>query len=705
MKKILFTILSLLCVSGVYANPVTESEALQKVRLFLSKRAANGAMYAPAVEQNYTLAYSCTNITNEDAPNGVLSSPTPFFYVFNGERGGFIIVSGDDRTVDILGYADTGSFDITKIPDNMRWFLSGYAEQIASLGEDDGSMPHYRAPENPTETTAVAPLMQTKWDQGSPYNKFCPPIPFNGQPFPPTGCVATAMAQIMKYYKFPQTGTGNNCYTLPGNITQICADFGATTYDWNNMLTSYWGSTTTQEQDAVATLMFHCGVSVNMCYACSENGSGAQSSAVSVALKKYFGYDPDILYVQRSNSTDANWENMLKAELDAGRPVYYSGSNNQNGHAFVCDGYNDDGKFHFNWGWGGYSDGYYKTTALNPGGPQSGHFNYNQAAVIKIKPVEGTVVNLVCDSMGTDIIVRNQTSNFHFSIINNSEIDYNSLIALDIIKDKIPGNYQTIYQQNTEFIAAGTKKTFNEPKAITLPLGDYFLLLQYKKGTNWYTLYNMPVTVVANSTKTTDLICNYVQKTNDATLTTGTTGNFKASITNNSTAGYNSKIRFDLMRWDNDGNGKIISQMLSQDIYQLAAGETKEITFSSNITVSAGSYYLVVKYDKSNSASGNDLDILSYNTIVDIDNATGFTDNTFTEIVLYPNPAKEQLFVKSDENIKNITIFDMLGRVISSNKVIANNIVSVDVSSLSNGMYLLRAETDKGSKIMKFYKK
>jgi len=398
---------------------------------------------------------------------------------------------------------------------------------------------------------------------------------------------------------------------------------------------------------------------------------------------------------------------MLKTELDASRPVYYSGRNNNDGHAFVCDGYTDavgsvDMRFHINWGWGGMSNGYFTIDNLNPGsmgtGGSAGGFNLDQQIIIGIKPGMADAA-LSCNTVQNDgMIVSNETSNFSFSMTNNGDNDYNGCLALDITTSDYVKN-QRIYASTNEFIAAGETKVFdNISKVITLPAGSYFFVVTYGNTCNYRLCYG-PVMVVANSTNNTDLTCNYIQA--DDIITQGTTGNFTASITNNGATDYNSRIEISLLTMSGT---QTVSQNISQTTEQIAAGATDTISVPSNITVPKGIYFLVVKYDKNNNLGNIGLNILSY-TQVEVQLPTGISDNTFSNIILYPNPATDELFIKSDETIKSVTIFDTLGRMMSTKDLSATGSTSVNVSYLTNGLYLLKVQTDKGAKILKFYKK
>jgi hypothetical protein len=338
---------------------------------------------------------------------------TPEFHVFNCENeDGFIIIAADDRVIPILGYADEGSFDPNNVPPNMQKWLEGYKTEIryaidnnltATQEIQDAWIDCLNPSSQKTSksTEAVAPLISTKWDQSPYYNQLCPYDNNMGERAV-TGCVATAMAQVMNYWKCPANGTGFHSYNH-NKYGTISVNFGSTTYDWTNMPNQLTFSSSTAQKNAVATLMYHCGVSVDMNYNVSANG-GSSAYVISArspiqhcseyALKTYFGYANTLRGIQKDNYTQTQWINLLKTELDADRPVLYRGQGSGGGHAFVCDGYDNNNYFHFNWGWSGQNDGYYALTALAPGSGGAGGGSYeftdSQQAIIGIKPADGS---------------------------------------------------------------------------------------------------------------------------------------------------------------------------------------------------------------------------------------------------------------------------------------------------------------------------
>ena len=323
-------------------------------------------------------------------------------YIFNGNPG-FVVMAADDCVQPILGYSLTGKFVAENMPTNVSGWLQGYNDEIqyavdskmkatneiAQLWKDlaEGNSKTAKA------TVVVDALIQTTWDQDPRYNALCP-YDSNAGELTVTGCVATAMAQIMKYWDYPTSGSGSHSYNHSTYGTQS-ANFGSTTYHWENMPAYLSSSSTTEQINEIAQLMYHCGVSVNMNYGLSaDGGSSASTQAVGNALINYFKYSSGITYKEKSKHTDTNWKNLVKAELDAGRPLQYRGQGSGGGHSFVCCGYDSDDKFYFNWGWSGTNDGFYSLSSLVPGSGGSGGGSYSfttgQAALFGIQPMATT---------------------------------------------------------------------------------------------------------------------------------------------------------------------------------------------------------------------------------------------------------------------------------------------------------------------------
>ena len=336
------------------------------------------------------------------------------FYVFNNINGpGFVLISGDDCAIPILGYSGANNCRSNEMPDNILSWFGFYDGTIGAavlngevatqeIADQWNNLRAGNLPSGPKSVTAVSPLLSTTWDQGAPYNNLCPGTG-NNKAY--VGCVATAMAQLMKYYNWPTTGTGSHSYSCNNgtyNYGTLSANFGATTYDWNNMLNDYSNNSgTTTQQNAVATLMYHCGVAIDMIY--SPLGSSAWTigtaspyyPSAESALKEYFNYSQSLAGWLKSLFTDAQWISMLKNDLDNAHPLIYAGNdqNGEGGHCFVCDGYDNYNNFHFNWGWSGWCDGYFALTSLTPnsGGAGGGNYNYSyyQQAIFGAVPNNG----------------------------------------------------------------------------------------------------------------------------------------------------------------------------------------------------------------------------------------------------------------------------------------------------------------------------
>lgn len=306
------------------------------------------------------------------------TAASPLYYVFNSTDGGaFVIVSAEDTTNPVLGYSFESGYSVQQMPAAMQWMMEGIQREIkaapglqSSYSLNDRRKMAKEAGGNATEKLLSTP----NWSQEGPFNNLIP-----GRPL--VGCVGTAMSTIMKYHSWPTIGTGSF-----GGV-----DFN-TTYNWDSMRTdNYRSGYTETEADAVATLMYHASRSIDTQYAMS--GSSAYEVRVPWALSTYFGYDPGVSYKKRSEvGTQQEWDNLVKAEIDAGRPVLYCGQDVTAGHAFVCDGYQGE-YLHFNWGWGGSANGYFLSTALNPTVSRTHNYNNLNTIIYNIQPASGEITN------------------------------------------------------------------------------------------------------------------------------------------------------------------------------------------------------------------------------------------------------------------------------------------------------------------------
>ena len=418
MRKFFTLLVALLSISSAMANPVSEKEATTIAKkFFLTGRGAK----APIKDASkVVLAYE---FQSDDAT---------LMYAFNNGTDGYVLVSGDDSITPVLGYSDSGEFDYDALPANARAWFDMYAEKIKSVKEGK-SAPFKNYP----SASSVEPMIVAKWNQDYPYWNNTP-LDEGEQSY--TGCPATAMAQIAYYHKWPVKSEGRVDYqTITKNIS-ISAELN-TTFDWDNMLPTYDENSPEVSCSAVAELMRDLGYAMKMDY--TSVGSGSTQDKIAYAIVNNFGYDEGMRILYAHYYDDEDWANLLQVELSAGRPILYCGATvNNEGHAFVCDGYDMDGLFHINWGWGGMSDGYFVITSLDPqsqglGGAASGAgFNKNQMAFVGIqKPVENTVVapyTLMYTACGLE--VRDVALNFTFEdLINGGYGVFEGDLWFDII--------------------------------------------------------------------------------------------------------------------------------------------------------------------------------------------------------------------------------------------------------------------------------
>ena len=481
--------------SRLFSNPVGKDEARQKALLFINER--HPAM-ARGAQLNLSLA-----LTNES------------YHVFNlGTEDGFVIISGDDCTDDILGYSDSGTFDAQNMPENLRAWLQGYADQIAwmkangvkassNTSRDGSRLAVRKAPKN-----KISPLLTSRWGQGDPYNQQTPTI--NGTHCV-TGCVATALAQLMYYWYKKENFKAELEKDIPA-----CSDVSPSleklsapeTFDWAHMTDNYNSNSTTTEEDAVAELMKYCGYSVKMDY--GTNGSSARGVFVAAALTDYFGFETARAVLQDQYSYE-DWQQVIYTDLAAGRPVVVGGLSKDGGHEFICDGYDEDDYFHFNWGWRGSSDGYYKLSLCDPDdqgiGGSSGGYYIGQHAISCAHPTES--INLPIQPMETvsadDIEVTSisiptltagEAADITVTIKNNNTT---ASLNRDIVISLSNGTVWERVGASTAHIKPETTVSITIPIVITLlSKGSYNLNVFYQNyDKNLQTIHSEVVTIGA----------------------------------------------------------------------------------------------------------------------------------------------------------------------------------------------------------------
>ena len=438
MKKLFVLIAALVVFAGqTFAAPVDVNTA----KTLGAKYLKNNVVSA----KNITDLQHVYTLSNDEG--------VAYLYVFNYDNG-FVVMAADDRAYPVLGYGEDNAFDINNIPDGMRYFLGHYGRQIQYaidnelVAEADVTEQwELLSKEGITMRTrmekAVSPLLATTWDQGWPYNYYAPACQSywtNNHCY--AGCVATAMSQVMKYWNWPETGVGEHSYSTSSYGGTLSANFGETTYNWSIMPNSV--SSANAGGMAVALLMYHCGIAVDMDYA--PDGSGAHTEDVAPAMIEYFRYGACTHVDSRDNYTRTAWEDMLIARLDRGIPFVYAGSDTDGGHAFNCDGYNNQRYFHFNWGWSGSYNNYYQIDALNTG---NGHFNSYQRAVFDIIP---------------DYIYNAMVPEMEMAVEVEDAITKTAQIAWTVPTTSVSGDPLTSIQQIVLKRNGETIQTFNNPQ-------------------------------------------------------------------------------------------------------------------------------------------------------------------------------------------------------------------------------------------------
>ncbi|KAA5543396.1 thiol protease/hemagglutinin PrtT [Adhaeribacter rhizoryzae] len=623
MKKIYLMLLACLIFwQSSLAKEVPEADAQRVASNFLTKvmpLRANG-------RSTLTLTLVHRELAKAAATNAP-KKPQPFYYVFSAkETGGTVFVAADDRVTPILGYTLKGGYDPAKMPPSLIKWLENYKNEIRfaekqatanptaqSAWQDLKTGDKTSSSSDLTTAEEVDPLLTTTWNQSPYYNELCP-YDNAARQKAVTGCVATAMAQIMRYWKYPAKGSGFHSYNHEKYGT-LSANFSNTTYDWNNMPNRLTGPNA-----AVATLMQNIGVSVDMNYDVAANGgSGAYviSSASPVqhcseyALKTYFGYT-EVKGVERNDYTLSAWIELLKKELSEGRPILYAGFGSGGGHAFVCDGYDQNNMFHMNWGWDGAYDGFFAISALNPSGVGTGGgtggFNSNQQAVINIKAPTNTPQEQTSKlELYENVTINASTVNFggaftvHTDIINRGTGTFQGDYAAAIFDEagtfiefvqtftgnELQANYH--YTEGIDFKTDGM--------ASLLP-GNYNIYIYARTtGGQWEQVkggtFTAGVTLKVVNNNTIDLFAAFsTPKPNE--IYQGKKIVITSAIKNNGTAAYSGLLDVSLYNLDGEHAFTIEQKQVNQ---LCKSCNTSAITFTNeNLNIEPGTYLLAMQH-------------------------------------------------------------------------------------------------------------
>lgn len=525
------------------------------------------------------------------------TAPDESFYVFNFAKDGYVIASGDDRVYPVLAEIPFGSFDAQDLTPGAKMLLEQYQAEISSLSANtEGS----RANESDDDLSAlysrwtdIQPVMTCSWNQGYPYNSECPTI---GGTHCVTGCVATAMAQVIRTIRY---ANGSGKRTLSSNYdAPVSFDYDTEPIDFDNLLDS--GSNSEATRRAVARLMLACGLSVGMNYTVSE--SGAQSISVSTALIDNFGYDKDhTRYLRREGYSTARWESIVYTELKLGRPVYYSGSSGFGGHAFVVDGYKAEGLWHVNWGWGGKSDGYFRLSALNPAqqgtgtsGSTSG-YRYGQALVKAVPPGKDPGVTVALMSGSISMVSEGEYNVFYSSnntflqnitlgAVVTEEYELQPLKWLPFWKNHTITSTGSIYDKNYHYdfsqaelppgkyriYPAMTQENSETPIMVDAISGkQYYLNLTVDASQN-YIITNSEVQGEERKAKL------YVVEVLKNKLVSGSNSSITCTVVNNGDLDYNGKLYLGIAK---EGEEKPIKK-LAASVSNIPAGFSEVLTIA-----------------------------------------------------------------------------------------------------------------------------
>ena len=452
--KNLLTILLLFVATLLWAEPITQSTARKKAVNFASKHGK-------------TIAGDVKNLFKVRGKTKAQAMP---YYVFNtNDDNGFVIVSGDDRTAEILAYSDKGRFNADEIPDNMRAWLRYYAHVIGSL-ESTSSV-------KASSTTlydnglreansAISPLLSCTWNQGSPYYDRCPLV--EGRRCY-TGCVCTAAVQVMYYHQWPKSATTNiseHSFTY-NNRRYTENELPPVVFDWKSMNDSYRDGQSDHSATAVAVLMQYVGQAIKSNY--GPNGTSSSFTEVENALKNNFGYDGNVQHLFRNNYSNEAWESLIYRELAERRPVLYAGTSSGGAHAFVCDGYDGNGLFHINWGWGGMCNGYFKLSVLNPddnsgmgASSSSDGYSMNQDVLIGIQPPSKHTDNPVA-TFYSDIDYKGKAVDLPEGEFLLSSLQSYGITNDDISSLKVKSGFKVVVYENDGF--GGKSKSYTASTA------------------------------------------------------------------------------------------------------------------------------------------------------------------------------------------------------------------------------------------------
>ena len=687
-------------------------------------------------------------------------------YIFNIEDKGFYIVSADDRAKPILAYSEEGCIDVNNILPSMAYYLEHYKNAISyaivndlvaerKVEEEWNSVRTRGVVADRSLGKSVEPLVDLKWNQVYPYNYFCPTEKGGPGGHAYVGCAADVMAMIMKYWNYPEKGKGSHSYIPEGYPIQT-VDFSEATYDWANMPIQIFSSSPKKEIEAIALLMYHCGVSIDMKY--GSSASSGYSEMVPNAMKKYFNYTANMRHLYRDQHELEEWKELLISNLDQGFPIFYAGTSQiSGGHAFLCDGYTEDGYFHFNWGWSGIANGNFAIDALNPEGAD---YNVNQRAIFDVipdyahkcmpkSPVIETEVKSVYSQKGVISVIAPELSELDEALEtidkivvlrNGKEVFSKENVtpgSVVVFEDEV-GEYG-IYNYNAYAVSNGVIGRWGEasllygstcPWNITasttsyqgwngasieiLSEGKVFDEITVESSTPINLLMQMPegeVSFVWNAPKIKissmsikiensegEVVYEYSGSSSGLQEGVIYSGN---NICENCKAPEKLAAEYAvvdgkegvMISWEKAGAPeayKIYRSKDNENYEEIAKVESSENQYFDANNINGVYYYQVTSYNENcESMPAVTADYDSDYVMVEVLSV----DENIVSAIIYPNPVSEKLNIFA-EGMTNVSVFNVVGQRIMNIDVDADKF-SLDVSSLMNGIYMLKVSSVK----------
>lgn len=699
-KIIIFLFVIVIVCFGVEARLLSVDEVKQQIIEFVDRQMPE-RMPSIIKEDYLQLAHVVTNIEDEN-----------LIYIFNkGKEEGFIIVSGDDRVVPILGYSDTGIFDATDLPSNFIFWLECCERQIQYSIDNDISLLEVSTDD---EYTPIEPLLTTKWGQRAPYNNHCPIDPETGERCV-TGCVSTAVAQIMNYYQWPDKGVGEKELGLQGNKgdEKIYVNFGETEYRWDKMLDEYDENSPEESCDAVAELMLHTGVALSTMYGSESTVGGSLSSLTQFLKYSESDFEGYVSY---------NLFENIYTELKNNRPVFCGAETFEPthiGHAFVCDGYSGDGYFHINWGWNGNSDGYYLLSALNPSEREEYKFELGTISV-SINPdniIKNPGERILNGFYSGEFSKTEENIFFGVEAYNSSveEVKGKFGIRLTSMEGEALDKGEVLYIESIEKftlvphvrIDGFSFRTIDFPKGMFLAKPFF---IDESTG-EWETIKNWEV---KNSTGELKLISDdlYLSfSTSDINKTIPTVKIISASLRDD-----NRKLLDLSFEISQNGYGDYIDEQVAVSLYKINKKGRKvrqeTILLSDNIFL-IGSDVLMISttIELSNQIDDEEEDYCiavtsaenrlysDYYTIYESEIESVVASSK--EMQLQQTSDGKGILVQSKDLVRSVSVYSISGNELIQRRNINKESIFVDITNLQGGIYIVNAESDTAKKTMK----